>query len=296
MAGFREHRERLALQKAQAHALQTGQPVKTNASADAMHVVLANEVNKIKAMPQRSERNEYKRLQFLPKFLPLVEEYFNKGAHYQNDVIGYCLIYLFDIGDFEQALTLASRAIADRQRLPEGFSRTIEHFATDSILTWAEIQSAHSQSVEPYFSQVLENIITKWGVHDIVFAKYLKLTAQMLLKPRDNKNSVMPSLVNEPERLTLAIFLAGMAYEHHHKIGVKSMVERCEMRLNALKNVGIVPAQNESHPQSGADKGEKLKAHLPTIRHLLQSPALTLEEVAEKIRERQAETLGEANV
>lgn len=39
--------------------------------AEIIHIAVHNEVQKIRAMPTRTARNEYKRLQFLPRYLPL---------------------------------------------------------------------------------------------------------------------------------------------------------------------------------------------------------------------------------
>lgn len=278
MAGFREHRERLALIQAQADSLQ-GKPVQAvNAAYQSVEIVLQNEVNKIKAIPTLAERAEYKRLQFLPKFRPLVDEYFAKGEHYQNDVIGYCIMYLVDTGDFEQALALADKAIEDGQAMPSGIYRTIPEFIADAILQWANTVTTQGQSCEPYFSQVLNKITTSWQIHETPRAKWLKTTAQLLLNSRALGGNVKTALVNEPERLELAIRLLYNAHQLNFKIGVKSLIERCFMRLSALIQVGVYTDDKQDYLQ-GELVGELVPVKYDLVTTYLQRLPLTLDEV-----------------
>ena len=199
-------------------------------------IALTNDVNKIRAFPNFELKAEYKRDVFLPKWMPFVEEYWAKGIVYQNDYLAYCIIYSFDVGDFDTALKLADLAIKQNQSLPERFKSTLPNFVADQIYNWTDKTAAAGQSVEPYFSQTFKNVATQWKLHEIVTAKWLKLAAALLLRSPQGK--VQASGIDDAETLVLAIKLCNRAFQLNQKAGVKNMIERCVMRLNALAKSG----------------------------------------------------------
>ncbi len=289
MAGFRERRERLALQ-AQQVAIMQGEQVKLTApsSYESLEIVLKTDLNKIRALPSLAQRAEYKRLHFLPKFLPLVEEYQAKGERYQNDVLGYCLMYLFDVGDFEKGLQLAEFAIADGQAMPEGILRKMAHFVADSVLEFTDKATSKGESSEPYFSQTLDKITNVWNVSEIVMAKYYKTASKLLLLAREQNGQVKTALVNEPKRLEFAIYAAVIANAYNHRIGVNSQIERCFMRLNALIQGGIYTdeqlktfSEKIKSLQEGQASGFNAE-ELQAFKTLLRSPSLTFAQVREQ--------------
>lgn len=199
-------------------------------------IALTNDVNKIRAFPNFELKAEYKRDVFLPKWMPFVEEYLAKGIVYQNDYLAYCIIYSFDVGDFDTALKLADLAIKQNQSLPERFKSTLPNFVADQIYNWTDKTAAAGQSVEPYFSQTFKNVAIQWKLHEIVTAKWLKLAAALLLRSPQGK--VQASGIDDAETLVLAIQLCNRAFQLNQKAGVKNMIERCVMRLNALAKSG----------------------------------------------------------
>lgn len=288
MAGFRERRERLKLQQQQAELMQ-GKAVTLSAptAQESLMIVVKNELAKIKALPTFEQRAEYKRLHFLPKFLPLVEDHFTKQEHYQNDLIGYCVIYLFDVGDFEKAISLTDRAIANGQKMPEGILRNFAFFAADQIFDFTERATASGQTAEPYFSETMEKLTTgNWLVSEIVMAKWYKLTAKLLLLARELNGKVKTALVNEPRRLELAILAAMRANQYNHRIGVNSLIERCFMRLSALSQIDLYDdkkaEQLKKHLQDGLASGFN-DDEMSEIKTFLQSPSLSLDEVREQV-------------
>lgn len=199
-------------------------------------IALTNDVNKIRAFPNFELKAEYKRDVFLPKWMPFVEEYWAKGIVYQNDYLAYCIIYSFDVGDFDTALKLADLAIKQNQSLPERFKSTLPNFVADQIYNWTDKTAAAGQSVEPYFTQTFKNVATQWKLHEIVTAKWLKLAAALLLRSPQGK--VQASGIDDAETLVLAIQLCNRSFQLNQKAGVKNMIERCVMRLNALAKSG----------------------------------------------------------
>ena len=238
--GMREFQARhQALQAIEANQSQTqGQPIALSSSAehDVLMIALKNDVNAVRAFPTFDMRAEYKRDKFLPKWLPFVDQYFEKGKVYQNDIIGFCIVYLFDVGDFDRALSLAHKAIAQNQSLPAQFSSNLPTFVADQIYKWADKTASVGLSVEPYFSQTFQHVATAWKLHEVVTAKWLKLAAALLLRNTDGK--VQASGIDDPEKLILAIALCSRAFQFNPKAGVKTMIDRCLMRLSALAQAG----------------------------------------------------------
>lgn len=249
----------------------------TTTTQTVLEIALQNDVNKIRTLPTLADRANYKREVFLPKWLPYVENYFHEGNRYQNPVIGYCVTYLFDIDNIEEALRLAEKAIADGQAMPDGFNRTMPKFIADSVLSWAEIECSAGRAIEPYFSQTLRKLCTDYAIHEFVLAKWLKFTAQCLLRNRAGK--AHSASVDDPKRLTIARDLCAIAFTLNHKVGVVSLIERINMRLNALAEMGASIPQN---PPKGGELSTSL-SQIPfdEIARLLSTTPLTLKQVLE---------------
>ncbi|WP_244175309.1 terminase endonuclease subunit [Actinobacillus porcitonsillarum] len=236
-----------------------------------LQIALVNDVNRIRALPTLELRAEEKRNVFLPHWLPFVDDYFNKGEVYQNDIVGYCIIYLFDTGNFDRALSLAEQAIKQGQSLPDGFASTLPHFVADQIYKWTDKTATAGQSVEPYFTQTLQNVAMSWQLHEMVTAKWFKLAAALLL--RNELGRVHAASVSDPMRLILAIQLCVRAFQLHHKVGVKNMVERCVMRLNALQQTGdYIP---EKFPPVASLSLDKVEINFPLLIEKLKSSPLS---------------------
>lgn len=235
--GMREfqarHRALQAVQQASAKSTIQSAVIAAHGSDYAvLEIALQNDVNAIRALPSLELRNEYKRNRFLKKWLPFVDEYIKKGVIYQNDYFLYCIVYLFDVGDFDRALDLASTAILQRQSMPKNFKSNLATFTADQIYAWADKTAAVGLSVEPYFSQTFKNVATAWQLHEVVTAKWLKFAAALLL--RNPQGQVHAASIKQPERLILAVQLCNRAFQLNPKAGVKDMISRCIMRLKKL--------------------------------------------------------------
>ncbi|MFD0965985.1 phage terminase small subunit [Seminibacterium arietis] len=204
-----------------------------------LQVALETDVNKIHALPTLDQKIEQKRRYFLPKWLPYVEQYFEQGETYQNDILGYCIVYLFDVGELGRAIELAQKAEAQGQRLPEKFKSTLANFVADTVLKWTEQQHRQQQPQEPYFSQVFRLIFSRWTVHDIVKSKWLKMGGCLLIADKNGQPNA--AKIDDAERLNIARLLFLKAFTLNEKIGVKNLINRCEMRLNVLV---LTPSQN----------------------------------------------------
>lgn len=234
-----------------------------------LEIALQNDVNRIRTFPTLEQRAEEKRDRFLPKWLPFVRDYLEKGEIYQNDIFIYCIIYLFDVDDFDQALQLADKAIKQNQSMPEPFKTNLTTFVANQIYKWADKTAAAGQPVEPYFSQTFQNVATEWKLIEVIAAKWYKMAAALLIRNLDGQ--VKASGVNDPERLILAIQLCTKAFQLNPNCGVKTMVERCLMRLEALAEKGKYnPNSTEFPPVSGLSL-DKVEINIDRVVEKLRS-------------------------
>ena len=162
--------------------------------------------------------------------------------------------------------------------MPQGWQTTLPNFVADQIYNWTDKTAAAGQSVEPYFSQTFKNVATQWKLHEIVTAKWLKLAAALLLRSPQGK--VQASGIDDAETLVLAIQLCNRAFQLNQKAGVKNMIERCAMRLNAL-----------------AKSGDYDKNSLPQVAGLsLEKQQIDFDLVIEKLTARPLQNSEEGNV
>lgn len=236
------HNARIAAKQ----ALSQGQALSAN--PDSLHIQLRElqqDVERLRALPTIRDRVDMKRRKLLPKWRPTVESYLSSGEQYTNPVFGYCVIWLFDVGDFDQALTWADIAIEQHQPTPGNVKRTLSAFVADTVLAWAEQEAEAGHSVEPYFSRVFECVREKWRLHEEINAKWFKFAALLLL--RDSNGRPLPSAIEDASVLQAADALLAQAYAYHPPVGVKTLREKIEMRLRAL---------NKRLPHGGAGAAE----------------------------------------
>lgn len=278
---MREFQQRIKAQKVLEQEVQRGE-VQTAVAAYAsnysvLEISLLNDVNAIRALPTLESRAKYKRKHFLPKWLPFVEEYLTKGEVYQNDYFIYCIVYLFDVGDFDKALQFADIAIQQKQSMPQHFNSPLPVFVANQIYDWTSKTATQGQSVEPYFSQVFQKVATIWQLQEVITAKWLKMAAALLL--RNQNGEVKASEIDDPEALLLAITLCFRAFQLNHKAGVKSMIERCIMRLNSLEKVGkYQPEQLPPLPSLGS---EAIKLDVAKIVEKLRAGQVLIDETGQ---------------
>ncbi|WP_258962521.1 phage terminase small subunit, partial [Klebsiella pneumoniae] len=90
--------------------------------SDSLHLqlmALDRDLQRLRDLPQIKQRVDLKRDELLPKWVPHVERYLSAGEVYPYAVFGWCVIWLFDVGDLERALDWADIAIAQDQPTPE---------------------------------------------------------------------------------------------------------------------------------------------------------------------------------
>ncbi|EIY4984770.1 phage terminase small subunit [Klebsiella quasipneumoniae] len=208
----------------------------THEVSDSLHLqllALDRDLQRLRDLPQIKQRVDLKRDELLPKWAPYVERYLSAGEVYPYAVFGWCVIWLFDVGELERALDWANIAIAQDQPTPERLRSRFPAFVADQILAWAELQAESGHAIEPYFSRVFKHVREDWRLHEKHTAKFYKFAGELLL--RDQTGTPAPSVITDRERLAKSLELLLVADRLWPKIGVKSRINRVEARLRQLE-------------------------------------------------------------
>jgi len=180
-----------------------------------MESALAVDLERISQIDSREQRQLLKRDELLPKYLEYVQRYRDSGLNYANPVLMYVLVWLFDTVQFEQGLELATFAMEQGQKLPEGFDRNIQTFVADEVIDWAEAEHKAGRSPEPYVSNLLP-LVDEWKLFERIPARYRKLLGVLAM---------------EREEWAVAIDYFQQAETLYPEIGVKTRREACEKAL-----------------------------------------------------------------
>lgn len=91
---------RQKIEKQQAVAIADGESMHLQARA------VDRDAARLKGLTM-AERTEIKKREFLPNYLPTAQRYLDEGKVYKNPIFSYCVVWLFDTGDFQQGLDWA---------------------------------------------------------------------------------------------------------------------------------------------------------------------------------------------
>ncbi|EPP0959650.1 phage terminase small subunit [Cronobacter turicensis] len=203
--------------------------------AESLHLqiqALNSDVAHVRSLPTNADREAYKRDVLLPRWMPTVESYLEGGKVYPNPVFAWCVVWLFDAGDFEKALAWADIAIEQQQPTPENIRSHFPAFVADTVLSWAEATAAAGESVEPYFSQTFEKVTQCWRLHEQITAKWFKFAGLMML--RDDEGQPRATALDDVETLEKADALLASAEKLYKRVGVGTMRAQIGARIRSL--------------------------------------------------------------
>lgn len=225
-----KHKERVMLSQALARHQQV-------TSGHSLHVQLRElerDIAVLRAQPRTCDRVEMKRTILLPKWLPTAQQYLDAGEIYQNLVFSWCVVWLFDVEEFDQGLDWADIAISQGQQTPDRLKRTFAAFVADTIFEWSATATELGESVEPYFSRTFKNVAEKWRLHEEISAKWYKAAGLLLL--RDDAGAPRATAVDDVSTLKKADALLEKAAAFHRTIGVGTMRKQIAARIRALES------------------------------------------------------------
>ncbi|MCP9267833.1 phage terminase small subunit [Xenorhabdus sp. XENO-1] len=227
-------RHRAAVELRQKLARQQAVAIADGASMHLQARAIERDVKRLRELLTTAERVEMKKRELLPNYLPTAERYLAEGEVYHNPIFVYCVIWLFDIGEFSQGLDWADIAIEQGQLTPDNFRSGFPAFVADTVLLWAQREAEAGNPVEPYFSRTFHNVTEKWKVHEKIKAKYYKFAALCLLKG-DNAD-IKASSVDSLDVLAQADNWLAAAHQCNPASGVKTYRQRIAARRRALTN------------------------------------------------------------
>lgn len=222
------HNQRLKV----AAQLKKRQAIETMESLHMQIQLLNQDVDYLRSLPTIADRVAYKRDELLPRWKPTVDAYLQGGNVYENPVFAWFIVWLFDAGDLEEALRLADIAIEQQQPTPDNIKSRFPVFVADTVMAWAENTAAAGESIEPYFSQVLEKVTQHWRLHEEITAKWYKFAGLMLL--RDDSGQPRATAVEDVETLQAADALLASAEGLYKRVGVTTMRNQIAARIRSL--------------------------------------------------------------
>lgn len=182
---------------------------------------LERDLARLAETPDVSEKIALKKT-LLPQYLTQVQAYRDRGAKHPNPLLVYCVIWLLDVEEIEQALALAECAIGQQQKMPAGFKRDLPTFVTETVHDWAQQQYQSHRSASPYFDQVVEAVHSeRW------------LVAQIIVQSKIYK--LMGQFAERGGALTTALHWYQHAQTVNDKAGVKSRIDALTTRLQKLQ-------------------------------------------------------------
>ena len=140
---------------------------------------LTEDLRALKDVASHASRDITKRDVLIPKYADYVRRL--REAGYTHELIGYYLVWLMDSGMIEEGLELALWCVGKGQTLPEGFSSKLPYFVSDTLLTWAEAETAAGRTVQPYLEEWSTAVAAApdvWNLPDVITARWRKVLAQ----------------------------------------------------------------------------------------------------------------------
>ncbi|MEH6649975.1 MAG: phage terminase small subunit [Motiliproteus sp.] len=230
---MRQHQAKVKKQQAEAQA-------KANLdSQEAVHIeTLAGDYNQFQLLLNSLEsdiqrlsglsledKTALKRDELVPRYQPVVQAYIeacvNGEEPYKNPVLVELIVWLFDIGEVQQALDLAYIAIDQEQESPERFKSTLHTLVVDQVWQWAELQINNGDPVEPYMGSLIIAIVDReWVVKPASLSRLYKFAGKAKQK------------TNEPSDLLAALEYFKTAQRLDPKRSqVKTVIEKLEKAL-----------------------------------------------------------------
>lgn len=228
-----------------------------SSASTSLHILneaLKKDVLYLRSLPTKKERVEEKRNVLLPRWQPYAQSYVEQGEVYRNPIFSYCIVWLFDVGDFDLAIKWAIIAIQQNQPTPENIKRYFPAFVADQIYEWAEQQAYQGNTIEPYFSMIFNKIVNEWRVHEEIKSKWYKFAGLFVL--RDENGKPRATAIDDIEVLEKADQLLAQAEALHVHAQVKTMRASIASRIRALSD------PDYTQPQRPLDEKRDFLNHL----------------------------------
>lgn len=221
----------------------------TSTSLHLLNAALKKDVQYLRSLPTIQERIEEKRNVLLPRWQPYAQSYIDQGANYRNPILSYCIVWLFDVGEFDLAIKWAFIAIEQNQSTPDNIKSYFPAFVADQVYSWAEQQAEQGNSIEPYFSIIFNKVTSEWRVHEEIKSKWYRFAGLFVL--RDNDGKPRATAVDDIEVLENADQLLAQAEALYKHAQVKTIRASIASRIRALSDPDYTASQRPQEEKRG---------------------------------------------
>lgn len=144
-----------------------------------LQAAMETDLGRLANIPDIEDKAKLK-VDLIKNYLPFVKDYIEKGHNYPNSIAVQVMVWLFDIGDIENALSLGlALNRMPKQIMPERFRRDLPTYIADEVYEWANAQFKAEQSASPYLDQfVAVTVNEKWDLHPLVLSKNMAMLAK----------------------------------------------------------------------------------------------------------------------
>lgn len=159
-----------------------------------MVAALGVALSELSGMKTLADRQAAKRGQYLPQFEDFIDDYLSGTDVFENPVLVWFTLWLFDVRDIGRALAYADICIAQGQPMPDGWRRNMQTHAADEVLDWVNetLMDDSGAEVNPHFQTVRDRVLSgEWNVHEAVQVKYAKMAAHLLDEAGDIAGAVI---------------------------------------------------------------------------------------------------------
>ncbi|PST95721.1 terminase [Photobacterium iliopiscarium] len=195
-------------------------------------IALDADLKRLKKLDRIQDKVAMKRDELLPKYQPYVERYLADGDVFKNGLFAHVVVWLFDTEAFDQAIKWGLVCIAQNQPTPDGIKRNFPTLIADIMLEWCERQAENGQPVEPYCSTIFSFVRHDWRLNEKITAKWFKFVGLLFI--RDSNGKPLASAQDDVEKLKAAQVLFFEAHKLNKNIGVKTLIEKIDMRIRKL--------------------------------------------------------------
>ena len=156
-----------------------------NPSAELMLIKLDSDITRIANQASRQKKHEIQR-QILPSYDDYLTAAIANPPSGDDPVLVQCMIWRFNLGDIDKAVTLADHAIDHDLSMPEAFKANVNQFLCREVGYWALEQQKNDASPEPYLSNVFARS-RDWDKPDQIEAVLFKAMGNQIIDENPEK-------------------------------------------------------------------------------------------------------------
>lgn len=222
----KRHRQRLAAAVA-ANDNDDGAPP---AEVDRMLEQLREHQRQLKAIQSIEKKIALKR-EILPTYAAWVQGWMTQSPVTHDEVALTVMLWLIDVGEYEQALYMADAAIKARLSLPERFKRTIATWVAEEIADAALKANIAGATLPAGTLDLVQEVVAGHDMPDEVKARLFKAQGLELMKLAEEPIQGQASAAWRPSHLKEALSCLKQALALDERVGVKKDIERLEREL-----------------------------------------------------------------